>query len=199
MSSNRVEWEDVEAAAKVAFAIWVDQPELIWAKRAWQTLADGDLTGFDDERGRHIVLLRFLALAGIYSDFCNVAWEEGSGRNYGYWCEPLDLSDFVLGQLSASPRDTDEAIDSAEALVLLTEAQRATVVKVLLNQLGGVNELYASLWRSTRPDLSDDDLAQSDGSLFISGLMEGPDPWFPVSVHRHAAFEWVSEGCPQCG
>jgi hypothetical protein len=102
-SSNlmTVSRDEVKDAANRAFHIWVEQPELIWAEKAWAMLHDAKLTAYTNELERYQVLLRLLVLGGIYSDFCDAAWEERSEPDYGYWAEPLELDPFLLGRLYA--------------------------------------------------------------------------------------------------
>src|SRR5260221_730439 len=64
-------WDDVQEAADLAFSVWVGQPELSWAKQAWQALTEAKLTRYCNEAERYRVLFRLLVLGGIYSDFCD--------------------------------------------------------------------------------------------------------------------------------
>jgi hypothetical protein len=76
MPTSAMDWEQVAEAAGEAFSIWVGQPELQWARAAWERLGRAGLTGCADELERSRAQVRFLALCGIYHDFCDVAWEE---------------------------------------------------------------------------------------------------------------------------
>ncbi len=78
-------WDEVLDVAKSAFNVWVGQPELQWAKRAWQVLQDANLTRYRTELERYSVLFRLLVLGGIYSDFCDLAWGECSDPPYSNW------------------------------------------------------------------------------------------------------------------
>ena len=134
-----VDWAEVGSAAELAFSIWVDQPELAWAKLAWQKLAEAKLTTYGNELERYEVLFRLLVLGGIYSDFCGAAWEASSEPSYSYWAEPLELNPFILGQLCARSPDWDsDNEDETEALEMLVENERKTVVAARLAALGGV-------------------------------------------------------------
>src|SRR3990172_11861772 len=97
-----VAWEDVDDAAGAAFSIWVEQPELEWARRAWGVLAQAGLTAYSSERGRLRVLVRFVALADIYHQFCHLAWgeyykPEYGDPDYGDWADRLGLTPVRIG------------------------------------------------------------------------------------------------------
>lgn len=97
-ATHRVEWEEVARLADDAFDVWSGQPELLWAKQAWEVLAKAGLTAYRNKVEHHHVLFRLLALSGIYSDFCDVAFDETSEIEYSYFFE---LDKFVGGQLWA--------------------------------------------------------------------------------------------------
>ena len=159
----------------------VGQPELTWAKSAWQLLTDAKLTTYRSELERYEVLFRLLVLAGIYSDFCDAAWEERSDPDYSSWAEPLKLEPFLLGQLYATLPEWDaENEDTAyRALNTLVENQREQVVVALMAAHGGASGLYASLWQSR--------YAEGDEP-------EDDDTYYP-EVSQQAAYSWVDQGC----
>lgn len=124
-----------------------------WAKDAWQILADAGLASYEGELDRHRAILRFLALAGIYSDWCDVAWGEYSEPQYGYWSEYLDISAFRMGQLIGVEDDdgseeSDNASLVADALGRLADAARPEVVRALLAHFGNESGLFLSLAQS---------------------------------------------------
>lgn len=181
-----VDWADVEGVAKLAFHIWTGQPELAWAKRAWQILGDAKLTTYDNEPEHYQVLFRMLVLGGIYSDFCDAAWQEYSEPSYSYWAEPLELNPFILGQLCGSLPDWDpEEVDESDALEMLVENERAPVVATLMTALGGVSGLYESFWKSRNSvEQESGDEPQPDD-----------DDTYDPEVSQMAAYSWVDEGC----
>src|SRR5690348_10933828 len=145
------EWETVQRIAKSAFSIWVGQPELAWAKRAFGYLPGHGLSATNDAFNQTAAVLRFLVLGGIYNDFCEVAWDMTSHISYLEWCEPPDIIDrFVVGQLFAQLPDwgPGDEVDYSDALDRLVEQERSIVVAALLKGFGGISGLYASLWRS---------------------------------------------------
>jgi hypothetical protein len=51
---NALDWTVVERAAKSAFDIWVGQPELSWAKKAFNVLSRKGLLGDADVFQEHV-------------------------------------------------------------------------------------------------------------------------------------------------
>jgi hypothetical protein len=185
---NAIDWSAVEPAAKLAFDIWMGQPELIWAKKAFEVLVAAGLVEQTDAFSWHIAVFRVLVLGGIYRDFCDAAWDETSWIDYQEWCEPDGVVDrFVIGQLFAwTPGwDADEEVEFSIALDRLVEAERDIVVEALLNGFGGIPGLFASLWKSRR-DL--DDLEEE---------FEEDDCFEPDDAGKAKAYEFVAEGCPR--
>ncbi len=163
------------------------QPELIWAKQQWDTLSRLKLTLYQDEFERYTVLFRLLVLGGIYSDFCDAAWDEYSEPSYSYWAEPLELDPFTIGQLYARlPKwEADEEATEDAALEALAENQRATVVKALIRAFGSTSGLYDSLWKSRdQHEQGQEDATESDD-----------DDVYDPDAPQMAAYSWVDGGC----
>ena len=180
-------WEEIEPAARLAFNVWVGQPELAWAKAAWTVLGEAGLTDYDTEIEHHLVMCRFLVLVAIYHDFCQAAWDETSSLDYSYWAEPLPVSEFVVGQLHSQLPDWDEEdVEVWDALEALAESERTKVVSSLVNGLHGEIRLYESLWQSRGANDPDDD-------------DDMDDPWDVTDVDCHSGYAWVGQGCPRLG
>ena len=198
----RVRWNDVAGAAEVAFDVWADQPELRWAKRAWRILEVAGLTAYSDEFSRAAVLCRFLVLARLYHDFCDVAWEEDTEPDYLAWSEPLGFDPFILGQMYGRLPDWEpnEGVESWDAVEALAENERGEVAEALVEGFGDASLLYAALWESRDGliegyDDGDNEDGDVDSELIIEGMSEGRDPFHPMTEARCAAHEWVTEGC----
>jgi hypothetical protein len=182
---NALDWSVVEPAAQRAFDIWMGQPELSWAKKAFDVLVAAGLVDETDAFSRQIAVFRVLVLGGIYRDFCDAAWDETSWIDYVGWCEPDQIGDrFVTGQLFAKMPDwdEDEEVEFSVALDRLVEAEREVVVETLLNAFGGTAGFYASLWHS-RKDTDDVEAFEDD------------DCFEPDDAGKVKAYEWVSDGC----
>lgn len=80
-----IDWVDIQEAATNMFNIWVDQPELRWAKDAWLKLESQKLTEYNDDIEKHIVLIRFMALATLYHEFSEYAFDEPGNIDYDSW------------------------------------------------------------------------------------------------------------------
>src|SRR3990172_2682325 len=201
-----VAWEDLQDTANLAFSIWVHQPELRWAKQAWGILEGAGLTFCATERERYQVLVRFIALADLYHEFCHLAWEEMYEPALREWAEVLRLSPFRIGQLAGlagvdewpdddGTADDDEAVTAA--LMGLVHRARDEIIPVLQVGFGGVDGLFVALWRSNRfepPPSSDTAHAQpeargegADGQAegdheddvtidLFNGLLDEPEP-----------------------
>jgi hypothetical protein len=178
----RLQWSEIEAAAKAAFNVWVEAPELAWAKQAWHILETHGLIDYSEEFERHTVAFRFLVLGGIYRDFCAVYWEEPTDRWYSEWAVSLDLSALILGQLYGQLPDEPLIEDESEVLDTLVENERQAVVDALRAGFGSDAKLYESLARSREPQnaRTDDDHAEDHTE---------------INSQNSAGYGWVSEGC----
>lgn len=187
----RVVWEDVVESADKAFSVFPPQVGLKWARNAWAILSKSGLTSYSTETERYAVLFRFLVLAGIYRDFCDAAFDEHSYLEYDDWAEPLDFDSALVFQMVGKDSDweIDEDARMADALLFLVEKHRNEVCKTLSDGFGGVNGLFESLWLTTHlPEEDDDDCDE---------VVTQNDAFWPVTVDRMVAYEWVSEGCPK--
>lgn len=183
---NALDWRAVERATSSAFDVWMGQPELAWARKAFDVLSAAGLLQDTDALSHQIAIFRVLCMGGIYRDFCDAAWDESSWIDYSEWCVPDEIADrFVIGQLFAKMPDwdEDEEVDFSVALDRLVEAEREIVVDALLKGFGGTPGLYASLWQSrVDPDDLDEELQDMD-------CFEPDEPG------KLKAYEWVSDGC----
>lgn len=183
---STIPWDEVSHAARGTFNIWFGQPELEWAKKAWEILGHAKMTTYDSELERHRVLLRLLTLGAIYSDFCDAAWEECSSPLYGDWAAPLKLDPFVLGQLYARIPAENPEEDLGEALEKLVEMERGEVVEALVAGFGGVPQLYAALWNSRNSNYDE----------LYDGEDDDDDTFVPEPAEC-AGYQWVEQGCLQ--
>jgi len=216
-----VAWDDLQGAADLAFSIWVDQPELRWAKQAWSSLERAGLTSYFNESQRHQVLVRFVALADLYHEFCHLAWDEMYEPAYLEWADELSLTRFRIGQLAGlagvDEWPDDDTVDDDEvattALVSLVHSARAEIVPALQAGFGGVAGLFVALWRSNRfePDAASDAAdtgpeARSEGAQEEDSedddeeIVEEPETdeeiLNDVTGEKLRAYEWLTAGCP---
>ena len=190
LQSEKLTWEEIEPAAKQVFRVWIGQPELKWAKQAWELMGKAGFTSYTNELERHTVAIRFLALAAFYNDFCEVMWEEptlGEAMLMDVF-ELLVLEPFQIGQLVGR----DAKIESVfEALWSLVNKARDTVFRALLVGFEDTQEnpatLFISLYRSnhTREDEGEEEGDETDWEIVNE-----------VTDEKLAAFTWLTEGAP---
>jgi hypothetical protein len=194
---DRLDWDDIPLDPARIFGLWVDGSELAWARHAWSALAEAGLTDADDEVERTTAVVRLLALAAIYRDFCARAFDEGT---VGDWREelPWTLLDqsagfdrFTLGQLAGlrgiRTARADEYDDDSltEIVAELISAEYRTVADRLL-QSWGDSELFAGLYTSIKPDLRYPLDAEERYDALNTDLTGG----------KQAAYGWITEGLP---
>lgn len=188
-STQSVDWTVFTGAADRVFNVWSGHPELEWAKTAWSHLRNHDLTRYSNERERHIVLLRFLTLGGVYRDFCQLAWDESVDKDYAYWAEPLKLDEGILARLHEELEEGHslDELRSWEAWESIVESQRPVVVAAIMNGFGGEIDLIRSLWNS-----KDHEDFDADDDPFD---LEPIAPGLSVARGRVRAMEWIIDGC----
>lgn len=170
-----LQWSELEECGRSAFDIWVDQPELSWAQEAWKHLTQQGLASYANELERCRVKIRFLALAGIYHDWCYVAWQEPAAPTYVSWAHLLDIAELRVGQLLGIGNIPIEGEDEEDQLFVLgltklISLHREEVLAALLQGYGDISDLFVSLWNSNKIDggleteVSEDDVSGDAGS-----------------------------------
>ena len=137
-------WEDVEEAANLAFDVWLHRRERVWAKQTWEAFSQAGLTRYANELQRHVVVVRFLVLGGLFRDFCALAWDERDDPWYSDWAGSLELQDFVIGQLVGPDSNVEDADSGLNHVICKS---RPEIVRALIEVFGDEEELFASLWR----------------------------------------------------
>ena len=181
-----LEWNEIESVADCAFNVWVGTPEREWAKSMWLLLEKQDLTSYEDDFEWHRAVFRFLALGGIYRDYCAVAWDEHTDRWYWDWVDSIEIKPFILGQLYGRETTEDYDDELSNVLSVLVELERSKVVVALSEGLGGDLELYLSLSMSRSTAVDPDEEGAGDSES---------DHLEPTGRNSNALF-WVQEGCP---
>jgi hypothetical protein len=145
-------WEEIAGAAREMFNVWVDQPELRWARNAWELLSLVGLTRYSNPAELTIVKLRLMALSAFYRDFCYVAWQEQTYPMYVLWSEELSLAPIRVGQLLGDSGEWNEVEDESllsDGLTHLVTKERRHVGTALI-QAYGVSSLLCALYNSNR-------------------------------------------------
>jgi len=156
-----VSWTDVSRDAESIFCVWTDARELDWAKKSWEALAKSGLTSFANQVERTRVMVRLMALAGMYRDFCELAFDEVHQPDYSLWADELCLSTVRVAQCAGSQFGADEGRDDQclleEALVELMEEARSQIHMALRKEFGDDSLLFVSLWNTVEHSRDEDD------------------------------------------
>jgi hypothetical protein len=182
-----VRWADIERAVRPLFSVWVDQPELQWARAGWEQLERKGLTRAGDEVERAVVLVRLVALAALYHAFAKAAWQEGKAE-LTVWAADLEIRKARLLQHLGREFDTEypwedeRLLESAFDEVYALEYDR--VLCALEDGFGGVSSMFVSLWLSPDADWS--------------GRLDVPAGLFDETVNQStndklAAFSWLDQ------
>lgn len=182
-------WDELQPALDLSFSVWDEKEKKEWANKAWRILSDVKLTQYVTEVERAEVIVRFLALTGIFADFYEIAFQDGYEPEYTELAESLDLSPLRVGQLIGRDADCDDGQDDsqlyADALLHLANGARGEVCKALIAGFGNAPQLLISLWRSNY-SYADNEIT-SDDDIVNSNL----------TPEKHIAYEWITEGCYQ--
>ena len=201
--SNTLTWSDVAGAAEEAFAGF-RQPGLEkgasdWAYQAWDTLIQAGLATFSTETERCQVIIRFLALAGFYLEFCKVAWKENVKANYSSWVEALGFIHYYAihhyaEELVSSDsdwesfKDHDYQLDDS-VFEKLADSIRQEVLSALLDGFGNISMLFISLWRSNTPEIGEDD--EPDDSYETENEILN----YNLTQQKTTALNWLNHQC----
>jgi hypothetical protein len=211
---DHLRWEDVKSLARSSFNIWVDQPELQWAERAWAVLSKAGLTEHSDGPERCRAFARFMVLASFYRDWCAVARDEWQEDEPDVWAEECDVDLVHVGQAVGPDVDIEDQGDAFEELI---RQERSTVVEALRSGFGGDDLLSVSLWRSSQPQGNPKtqsvllDKEEDEELRDTNHADDADDPW-PNLGHetddeilnnpteeKLAAYAWITNGCERFG
>ena len=174
-------WAAVDLLAQRVFALWPGQPELTWARESWEAVLKGGLADFANDFERWEVLIRFLALAGIYFDFCHLAWSRADLPDYENLGTELGLGLLQVVLLLGRDALLEEVHDEEElfraGMKFLADQARIEVFSVLTRGYGGIKALYEALRLSRQPE------PRAVGKEQVIQLAE------------RNAFHWIEEGC----
>ena len=163
---------------------------MAWAERTWQMLVDAGLTAYADDVERTRVLLRLVALAMIYRDFCWVGRDESWDQSTLIITanEELELARLRIGQL-VGPRWDADTFDSTDddlveaAILEITDAERANIGPVLVKGFGHEVALADALCRTSATATVDDEDEHESRGL--------NDEDFTTAAR---IYEWIDQG-----
>lgn len=185
---DHVHWSELEEVAPNLFTVWVGHPEVAWARQAWKALRRANLTSYRDELEKQRVLIRFMALAVIYIEFCGQAWEETVEPRVGDWASDLRLSPFRIVQIVGEDFVAEWYVDDNDMLrhaaEMLIVEERPRVIRALVAYYGDLQELFVVLMGSSDPAKS----GKRPGPKARSRILNDPNG---VGL---PAYEWVTAG-----
>ena len=176
-----LDWAAVDPLAQRVFTLWPGQPELIWVRESWGMVLKRGLADYANDFERWGVLFRFLALAGIYFDFCHLAWNrvnlpdyETLGKELGLGLLPVVM---LLGQDAILEQVNDEEELFRVGMKALADQARIEIVPPLIRGYGGLKALYEAFRRSRQSEPSPADNEQI------------------IQLSEQNAVRWLEEGC----
>jgi len=176
-----LDWAAVDPLAQRGFTLWPGQPELNWARESWGMVVKCGLADYANDFERWGVLFRFLGLAGIYYDFCHLAWNRVNLPDYETLGKELGLGllqvVMLLGQDALLEQVTDEEELFRIGMKSLADQARIEIVPDLIRSYGGYQALYEALRRSRQTEPSPENNEQI------------------IQLSERNAFRWLEEGC----
>jgi len=210
-------WNEIRNAARAIFKVWVDQPEMKWAKRAWLHLRAKGLTSYRTDAERTMVLVRLGTLGLMYREFCEIAFDEDQGSFEWVEWDQLGIESSSLLELArpeadsndeegrtaenskegeTDERDADGAFDTNDALRELSQRVRPEIYEALKDGFGGDSILFASMWRT--PTECDPRQQESNEEILAPADLKTIYSIFGDETARKLeAFQWISEGMCQ--
>lgn len=198
-----LDWSELQACAQSAFDVWVGQPELSWAREAWEHLSHQGLASYANELEKCRAKVRFLALAGLYHDWCYVAWEEAVNPVYSSWADMLDVSAFRIGQLVGIGRPEIDNEDDCHQVFETGLRQvigegRQEVLGALMRARGGIDALFVSLWNSNKSDGSIEEEDAQENSGNPANQKESPYEILNFDIdEKGPAYTWLDQGADE--
>jgi hypothetical protein len=215
-STQKVTWDDIKDTAKEVFNVWVLQSEINWAKEAWAILEQAGITSYSTEIERQEKLIYFLALAGIYLDFCCVAFEECIEYDYLEWTSSLgiemaafskykiiDFIKFIEQELIQMDRSVTFSIENFEEnkkyffeenLQEIVDESRRVIFPKILNGFGGEPGLFVSLYKTTINEYNHDN-RDNDDDDYEDDYETDEEILNDLTNNKLEAYNWITEGC----
>jgi hypothetical protein len=176
-----LDWASVNPLAQRVFTLWPGQPELICVRESWGMVLKSGLADYVNDFERWGVLFRFLGLAGIYFDFCHLAWNRVNLPDYETLGKELGLGLLQVVML-LGPDALLEQVNGEEELFRvgmksLADQARIEIVPTLIRGYGGLSALYEALRRTRQTEPLPADNEQI------------------IQLSERNAFRWLEEGC----
>lgn len=160
-----IQWEEISDMAEPLFRVWTDGREIDWAKKSWLALSKRNLTSYSDQVEQATVIVKLIALADIYREFCQQAFDETYEPEYTIWASDLDLNAFRVAQCVGPQFECDQEADDQTlldlALTRLVGQARPIIYSALKAEFGDDSLLFVSLWSTA--DFEKDEDRREDG------------------------------------
>ena len=192
-ATGMVEWAEFADCARIAFGWWADcDQEVRWAERSWSILNEYGLTSYPNEDEKFRVILRFLALSEIFNDFLYIAWGLDNIPMYADLLGKLGVNRksviaFAQADLSWFDKETllslltPSEVELHSVIADLCDKARPELFTALERGCGGINSLFASLWRCN-PAYADD----SEKEIFSDSNFDISDSFYWLSCERNS-------------
>ena len=188
---DRVEWEEVEEAARCLLHVWTFGMDQDWLRDAWSRVEREGLTTYDGTGlSRAAAIMNLFALGHLYWDFATSAFGEDTDIvvDIQEAVAACGLSHFYIGQLVGDSeyfdrRDLTPSI--GHACYSLVSRRRPAMVRALLNTYESEYELQQSFWRSAFIDRDPEELDDE--------IVMGTSSW---SYEIDGLFRWAMVGYP---
>jgi hypothetical protein len=198
-----VQWDEVSENANSLFRVWTDGRELQWAKKSWQALSKRGLTSYANQVERTFVIIRFIALADIYRNFCDLAFDEAHEPEYMVWADEMNLEAFRVAQCIGPQFRCDEGSDTEDlfdqALCELVEGSKKVIYGALKAEFGDDSLLFVSLWNTVEREKDEDDIEGRTSSARADGEIDWTEGSYEIlnlelTGQKQQAFNWVRQG-----
>jgi hypothetical protein len=213
-----IEWQQVARDANSIFRVWENDRELQWAEKSWHALAIKSLTSYHNQVERTLVMIRLMALAAIYRDFCELAFDEVHEPEYSAWADELQLSTFRLAQCAGTGFEGENEAEDDEllecALTQLMAKARSEIHHALRAEFGDDSLLFVSLWNTVeywRPEGTavQETKGQSEKQEHATDHSKAPEAqqaeidWLDdadgilntdITAQKLAAHNWIKQG-----
>lgn len=142
------------------------------------------------------MLIRFIALADIYGEFCNMAFDEIHEPDYASWAQELGLNVFRVGQCVGPEFERDEEDDYGllnSAVGHIARKAKPAIYEALKSEFGDDSLLFVSLWSTA--DYDNDESGKRKADAEIDWAEESY--WIlntELTGEKQRAFNWVCQG-----
>lgn len=198
---NRLTWEFLSNPAREIFNIWMWGQDYEWARQAWNKLETQNLTTYETEIEKYVILIRFLTLGTVYHEFCEIAFDESADIEYLDWLGAFEDEGVYIGSLRLAqllgrnflPDQIIEDSDQEQTLIPdmvneLVSQQRSAIYVGLRSAFGGDSLLFASLWLSAKSFTDEDEDQDEVLDDVLDDVLN-----YDISANKMAAFSWVCD------